>query len=222
MKKMVAFALSVAIVAGSISLAAAKPRENHRNTLRQANAVTVKSEDRQEVSFGKSNEAKYTKFAGKVRAKGKEIKFDIPPVIKSGTTLIPVRAVVESLGANVNWDAASNTVTITKGDKTIVFDLNNSKVYVNGTEVTISMPAMEISNRTFVPLRFIAESLGVKINYDNNTGNIDIEDDNTQNSTVSQDVYGQTDETVIQDVYGSDNTDNTDNTVVNSVYDEQD
>ncbi|MGF7399203.1 copper amine oxidase N-terminal domain-containing protein [Thermoanaerobacterium thermosaccharolyticum] len=103
-----------------------------------------------------------------------------------------------------------------KGDTTIVFDLNSSKVYVNGSEVTLSMPAMEISNRTFVPLRFIAESLGVNINYDNNTGNIDIEDDNTQNSTVSQDVYGQTDETVSQEVYGSDDT------VVNSVYGEQD
>lgn len=225
MKKKVAFALSVAIVAGSISLVAAKPRENHRNAFRQANSVAVKSENRKETFAVKSNEAKYTKFAGKVRAKGREIKFDVPPVIKSGTTLIPVRAVVESLGANVNWDAASNTVTITKGDKTIVFDLNNSKVYVNGAEVTIEVSPMTINNRTFVPIRFIAEILGEKINYDNNAGDIDIEDDNTQNSTVSQDVYGQTDETVSQDVYGSnntDNTDNTDNTVVNSVYDEQD
>ncbi len=216
MKKMVAFALSIVLVISSISLAAAKPRENHRNTLRQANAVTVKSEDRQEVSFGKSNEVKYTKFAGKMKANGREIKFDIPPVVKSGTTLIPVRAVVESLGANVNWDAASNTVTITKGDKTIVFDLNNSKVYVNGTEVTLSMPAMEISNRTFVPIRFIAETLGVNINYDDKTGNVDIDDGNEQGSTVSQSVYGQTDDTVSQDVYGSDDT------VTNSVYGEQD
>jgi hypothetical protein len=219
---MVGFALSVAIVAGSISLAAAKPRENHRNTLRQESSFAVKSENEQKVLYGKNNEAEYTAYHGKVRAKGREVKFDVSPVIKSGTMLIPVRAVVESLGANVNWDAATNTVTITKGDTTIVFDLNSSKVYVNGSEVTLSMPAMEISNRTFVPLRFIAESLGVKINYDNNTGNIDIEDDNTQNSTVSQDVYGQTDETVSQEVYGSNDTDNTDNTVVNSVYDEQD
>ncbi|MEG6570640.1 copper amine oxidase N-terminal domain-containing protein [Thermoanaerobacterium thermosaccharolyticum] len=216
MKRIVAFALSVAIVAGSISLVAAKPRENHRNTLRQANAVTVKSEDRQEVSFGKSNEVKYTKFAGKMKANGREIKFDIPSVVKSGTTLIPVRAVVESLGANVNWDAATNTVTITKGDTTIVFDLNSSKVYVNGSEVTLSMPAMEISNRTFVPIRFIAETLGVNINYDDKTGNVDIDDGNEQGSTVSQSVYGQTDDTVSQDVYGSDDT------VTNSVYGEQD
>ncbi|WP_434644207.1 copper amine oxidase N-terminal domain-containing protein [Thermoanaerobacterium thermosaccharolyticum] len=219
---MVAFALSIVLVISSISLVIAKPRENNRKTTRSVNVVSQRNENGQIESDDRVTEVKYTKFAGKMKANGREIKFDIPPVVKSGTTLIPVRAVVESLGANVNWDAASNTVTITKGDKTIVFDLNNSKVYVDGTEVTISMPAMEISNRTFVPLRFIAESLGVKINYDNNTGNIDIEDDNTQNSTVSQDVYGQTDETVSQEVYGSNDTDNTDNTVVNSVYDEQD
>ncbi|MEG6567959.1 copper amine oxidase N-terminal domain-containing protein [Thermoanaerobacterium saccharolyticum] len=219
---MVAFALSIVLVISSISLVIAKPRENNRTTTRSVKVVSQRNENGQIESDDRVTEVKYTKFAGKMKANGREIKFDIPPVVKSGTTLIPVRAVVESLGANVNWDAASNTVTITKGDKTIVFDLNNSKVYVNGTEVTISMPAMEISNRTFVPLRFIAESLGVKINYDDNTGNIDIEDDNTQNSTVSQDVYGQTDETVSQEVYGSNDTDNTDNTVVNSVYDEQD
>ncbi|OXT09583.1 copper amine oxidase [Thermoanaerobacterium thermosaccharolyticum] len=222
MRKMVAFALSIVLVISSISLVIAKPRENNRKTTRSVKVVSQRNENGQIESDDRVTEVKYTKFAGKMKANGREIKFDIPPVVKSGTTLIPVRAVVESLGANVNWDAASNTVTITKGDKTIVFDLNNSKVYVNGTEVTISMPAMEISNRTFVPLRFIAESLGVKINYDDNTGNIDIEDDNTQNSTVSQDVYGQTDETVSQEVYGSNDTDNTDNTVVNSVYDEQD
>ncbi|WP_434578915.1 copper amine oxidase N-terminal domain-containing protein [Thermoanaerobacterium thermosaccharolyticum] len=222
MKKIVAFALSIVLVISSISLVIAKPRENNRKTTKSVEVVSQRNENGQIESEDRVTAVKYTKFAGKMKANGREIKFDIPPVVKSGTTLIPVRAVVESLGANVNWDAASNTVTITKGDKTIVFDLNNSKVYVNGTEVTISMPAMEISNRTFVPLRFIAESLGVKINYDNNTGNIDIEDDNTQNSTVSQDVYGQTDETVSQEVYGSNDTDNTDNTVVNSVYDEQD
>ncbi|MDI3310145.1 MAG: copper amine oxidase N-terminal domain-containing protein [Thermoanaerobacterium sp.] len=215
MKKMVAIALSVAIVAGSISLVAAKPRENHRNALRQSSVVTVKSENRQEVSFGKSNEADYSWYHGKVRAKGREVKFDVAPVIKSGTMLIPVRAVVESLGANVNWDAATNTVTITKDGTTIVFDLNSSKVYVNGSEVTLSMPAMEISNRTFVPIRFIAETLGVNINYDDKTGDVDIEDESQQGSTVSQSVYGQTDDTVSQGVYGSDDT------VVNSVYGEQ-
>ncbi|MGJ7046186.1 copper amine oxidase N-terminal domain-containing protein [Thermoanaerobacterium thermosulfurigenes] len=222
MKKLVAFALSIVLVISSISLVIAKPRENNRKTTKSVEVVSQRNENGQIESEDRVTEAKYTKFAGKMKANGREIKFDIPPVIKSGTTLIPVRAVVKSLGANVNWDAASNTVTITKGDKTIVFDLNNSKVYVNGTEVTIEVPPMTINNRTFVPIRFIAEILGEKINYDNNTGNIDIEDDNTQNSTVSQDVYGQTDETVSQDVYGSNDTDNTDNTVVNSVYDEQD
>ncbi|AFK86473.1 MULTISPECIES: copper amine oxidase N-terminal domain-containing protein [Thermoanaerobacterium] len=216
MKKTMAIALSVAIVASSISLVAAKPREDHRNALRQESAITVKSESREEVSFGKTNEATYTLYRGKVRAKGREIKFDVPPVIKSGTMLIPVRAVVESLGANVNWDAATNTVTITKGGTTIVFDLNSSKTYVNGTEATLSMPAMEISNRTFVPIRFIAETLGVNINYDDKTGDVDMEDGSQEGSTVSQSVYGQTSDTVSQDVYGSDDT------VTNSVYGEQD
>jgi len=213
---MVAFALSIVLVISSISLVIANPRENNRKTTRSVKVVSQRNENGQIESDDRATEVEYTKFAGKMKANGREIKFDIPPVVKSGTTLIPVRAVVESLGANVNWDAATNTVTITKGGTTIVFDLNGSKVYVNGSEVTLSMPAMEISNRTFVPIRFIAETLGVNINYDDKTGDVDIEDGSQQGSTVSQSVYGQTDETVSQGVYNSDDT------VTNNVYGEQD
>lgn len=202
MKKMVVFMLSIVLVISSISLVIAKPKAYYRKTTKSTQVVS-KRNSQAEAKIIRITDVKYTKFAGRMRARGREIKFDVPPVIKSGTTLIPVRAVVESLGANVNWDAASNTVTITKDDKTVVFDLNNSKVYVNGAEVTIDMPPMKISSRMFVPLRFIAENLGIKINYDNKTGDIDIEDDDAQNSTVSQDVY-DSDNTVINSVYGQD------------------
>ncbi|PRR73834.1 copper amine oxidase N-terminal domain-containing protein [Neomoorella humiferrea] len=118
------------------------------------------------------------KFRGRIRVKNKEIKFDVPPVIKSGRTLIPVRAVTEGLGATVNWDEATNTVTITKNGVTVVLILGSTEVTVNGTKMNLDVPALLISNRTFVPLRFLSEVFKEKVNYNDATGDIDVGDNN--------------------------------------------
>ncbi|MDR7870220.1 MAG: stalk domain-containing protein [Tissierellaceae bacterium] len=106
--------------------------------------------------------------------KGKA-KFDTPPVIKEGRTLIPVRAISEAMGADVAWNAEEKTVTITKDDKVIVFNLTENKVYVDEAEVTIDVPAEVMNNRTMVPLRFIAEQLGLVVEYDEEMQTIVIE-----------------------------------------------
>lgn len=103
------------------------------------------------------------------------IKFDTPPVIKEGRTLIPVRAISESLGAHVDWNAEEKIVTITKEEKVIVFYLAENKVYVNDNEVEIDVPAEVMNNRTMVPIRFIAEQLGLKVQWDEELQVIEIE-----------------------------------------------
>lgn len=102
-------------------------------------------------------------------------KFDTPPVIKEGRTLIPVRAISEAMGADVAWNAEEKTVTITKDDKVIVFNLTENKVYVDEAEVTIDVPAEVMNNRTMVPLRFIAEQLGLNVQYEEELQTIVIE-----------------------------------------------
>jgi len=100
-----------------------------------------------------------------ISKKGK-FKFDVPPVIKEGRTLIPVRAISEGFGAEVAWDAETKTVTITKGDITITLKLDDRTATVNGQEVTLDVPAELMNGRTVVPLRFIAESLGLTVKWD--------------------------------------------------------
>lgn len=104
-----------------------------------------------------------------------EAKFDTPPVIKEGRTLIPVRAISEAMGADVAWNAEENTVTITKDDKVIIFNLTENKVYVDETEIIIDVPAEVMNNRTMVPLRFIAEQFGLNVEYDDEMQTIVIE-----------------------------------------------
>jgi len=102
-------------------------------------------------------------------------KFDTPPVIKEGRTLIPVRAISEAMGADVTYNAEEKTVTITRDDKVIVFNLTENKVYVDEAEVIIDIPAEVMNNRTMVPLRFIAEQLGLNVEYEEELQTIVIE-----------------------------------------------
>lgn len=209
MKKLITFALAGLLIFSSASLVFAKPNVNsNKAQIKTERKLTSQENNEKQIPFGiqkkSENSEKFNKFTAKMTVKGKELQFDVPPVIKDGKILIPVRAITEALGATVKWDQSTNTVTIIKGNTTIQFVLGESKVLVNGNEVNLDVPAMEISNRTFVPLRFIAETLGEKVNYDDNTGDVNIEDNNTQNNTVSQDVYGNTDETTIYNVYTDD------------------
>ncbi|MFZ5643727.1 MAG: copper amine oxidase N-terminal domain-containing protein [Bacillota bacterium] len=119
----------------------------------------------------------------KVRANGKNIKFDVPPVIKEGRTLIPVRAIMNGLGAEVAWDEAAKTVTITRGDVTVVVTLDSRVITVNGQEQAMDVPAQLISNRTFVPIRFIAQALNMNVDWDEDSGTVDIGDDTDNSGT---------------------------------------
>lgn len=105
----------------------------------------------------------------KVVIGGKNIVFDVPPVIKDGRTIVPIRAVSENLGAIVAWDGAAQKVTITKGSKTIVLTIGQKVAYVNGKAVSLEVPAGIQNGRTLVPIRFIGEAFGLTVTWDNTT-----------------------------------------------------
>jgi len=107
--------------------------------------------------------------------KSGNVKFDTPPVIKEGRTLLPLRAISEATGAAVAWDAVERKVTITQGEKEIVFSLAEGKVFVDGVEANIDVPGQVMNNRTMVPMRFIIENLGLKVQWDADTETIEIE-----------------------------------------------
>lgn len=112
-------------------------------------------------------------------AKGRNLKFDTPPVIKDGRTLIPVRALSEAFGATVAWDPAEQKVTISSGTTEIVLNLDSNTAFVNGVEVTIDVAPTSLNSRTIVPLRFITETLGLKVDWDDETDTVEISDGTT-------------------------------------------
>jgi len=110
----------------------------------------------------------------KVKIDGKPIVFDVPPIIKQGTTLVPLRAIFEKLGAEVKWDAKTRTVTGIKGNKKVVLKLDETLASVDGQKTVLSVPATSIKGRTMVPVRFISESLGANVKWDGITRTCEI------------------------------------------------
>ena len=81
------------------------------------------------------------------------------------------------LGAKIEWDEEEGLVTVTKGDITVEFYIDDTVFYVNGEKWELDVPAQLISNRTFVPLRYLAQALGKKVKYDKDKDVITIGDD---------------------------------------------
>ena len=147
------------------------------------------------------NRGQAKKLEERIKVRGMNLKFDVPPVIKEGRTLIPVRAIMNGLGAAVEWNAEEKTVTITREDKIIVLNLlpdpdtGKFTATVNGEAIELDVPAQLISNRTFVPLRFVAQTLGEAVNYDEETGEIDIGEEDEDDAEDSDEEEEDEDET---------------------------
>lgn len=102
------------------------------------------------------------------------VTFDVPPVIDNSRTLVPLRTIFVSLGAAVEWDGPTQTVTATRASTSIVLTIGQTTAYVNGDAVILDVPARIIEGRTLVPLRFIGEALGADVEWDAATQTINI------------------------------------------------
>ena len=102
----------------------------------------------------------------KVTVDGKLLVFDVLPTIVDGRTLVPMRAIFEALRATVEWNGKNRTVVAIKGETKIDFYLESRYPVVSGRKTELDVPARIIKGRTMVPVRFIAESLGAKVEWD--------------------------------------------------------
>lgn len=97
----------------------------------------------------------------------KKVESDVAPIIVNDRTMVPLRVISENLGASVYWDSAQKTVRITNFAKTVLLKINDRKAVIDGQSVILDTPAIIVKDRTMVPLRFIGESLGAEVFWDN-------------------------------------------------------
>ncbi len=101
---------------------------------------------------------------------GSERLIDAAPVIQNGRTLLPARFVTEPLGGDVSWNATDKAVVCSLGETTVEFWIGKPTAKINGEEVQIDpdnpdvVPTI-INDRTMVPMRFLAESVGCEVEW---------------------------------------------------------
>lgn len=94
--------------------------------------------------------------------------------VKNSRTLVPLRFVGESLGAQVSWEGNSKKATLELGDTSVSVIIGSKVAYVDGQLTTLDVPAEIKGGRTFVPLRFVSESLGAYVDYDEQTKTVSV------------------------------------------------
>lgn len=98
---------------------------------------------------------------------GKAVTVDPPPYIKSGTTLVPLRFISEAFGASIDWQPkqGKGTIIIKLKEHLIQIEIANTQALVNGKTMTLVVAPEIVNGRTFVPLRFISEAFGAKVEW---------------------------------------------------------
>lgn len=101
----------------------------------------------------------------KVEVDGERLSFDVPPMMIQNRTMVPLRGVFEAMGAQVNWDAPTATITANKADRDVKLTVGNRSATVNGRTVMLDAPPMIVRGSTMVPLRFVSEALGADVKW---------------------------------------------------------
>ncbi|GEM_PF-6465127 len=123
-------------------------------------------------SFSLANPAQAAEV--KVMVDGKTLSMDVKPVIEKGRTLVPLRTIFEALDVEVGWDEKTRTVTAVKGSTQIKLVIGNTTALKSGKSVKLDVPAKILNGRTLVPVRFVSEALGAKVDWNGSAHTVTI------------------------------------------------
>lgn len=124
-----------------------------------------------------------------VAVNGVMVKFDQPPVVIDGRTLVPIRAVAEQMNAGVRWEEESQTAGIIYNNTGVVLQVGNSNMVVQNLStgetraVRLEVPPQKYNDRTLMPIRALVEEFGCNVGWDNTSSTVIIA---TPDYTASQ------------------------------------
>lgn len=110
----------------------------------------------------------------KVFLNGKQLEFDVEPMIINSRTMVPLRVIFEALGAKVDWDGRTQTAIGETKNTIVKISIGKEYLLKNDNIVVLDSPAVVISGRTLVPARAIAESLDCKVEWYGETQVVEI------------------------------------------------
>lgn len=125
---------------------------------------------------------------------GEELNLDVAPQIIDGRVMVPIRGVLENLGALVKWDDETQTVSARKSSKTVSLEIGSNDVTLDKGEtnddgsaktetIQTDVAAQLVSDRTLVPLRVISEAMGYSVDWNDETYTVSITTDNDEDES---------------------------------------
>ncbi|MCD7777414.1 MAG: copper amine oxidase N-terminal domain-containing protein [Clostridiales bacterium] len=116
-----------------------------------------------------------------------ELVCEVAPQIIDGRTMVPVRAIFETVGAEVSWDGETKTVTGVKGDTTVIMTVDSRIEEINGEETEMDVAPVIIDGRTLAPARYVAEAFGCTVEWNGTTKTVSIATaDETETETETE------------------------------------
>ena len=109
-----------------------------------------------------------------VMLNGVEQSYEQKPIEKDGQVLVPLRAVFESLGAEVGWEEGTQMVTVTKDKEQVKIQVGSKVMEKNGEEIDFGYPAVLEGGRTMIPLSAVSESFSIPVDWNRDEQRIDI------------------------------------------------
>ena len=114
----------------------------------------------------------------RVEVNGTMLNTQVAPIQRHNRTLVPMRAIFNRLGAQVNYDNQTRRITARRGSTDVMLNIGSRYATVNGRNVTLDQAPMVRNQRTLVPLRFVSEALGAQVGWNENQRLVTIQDNN--------------------------------------------
>lgn len=116
-----------------------------------------------------------------IRINDIRLEFESDPYLEDGTTMVPLKAVTQALGATeILWEQENQQVTIIYGETAIVLQIDSLIYWVNDEERILEVAPNLVEGRTMVPLRMIAQELGCEVNWNAHFNTVEIHKEEIQ------------------------------------------
>ncbi|MBW4081680.1 stalk domain-containing protein [Paenibacillus sp. S150] len=110
-----------------------------------------------------------------ITVNGTKKAIDVAPIVKDGTTYVPIKVVLDAFGGSAAWDQNTKKIMVLRGAKALDLTVNKKEYVLNGKRQSAEVAPLILQGRTLVPLRLVSEQLGLTVKWEQKTKTVTIE-----------------------------------------------
>ncbi|MBD0384863.1 stalk domain-containing protein [Paenibacillus sedimenti] len=119
---------------------------------------------------------------------GVQQNYEQMPQVIHGTTMVPMRAIFESLGAKIEWDEVKQEAIGTKNGISVELQIGSKKAWSNNKAAELEVAPQLINGKTMIPARYVSEALGMYVSWDNSEKTVYISEDRALNGRTKKEI----------------------------------